>query len=383
MKKIILCFFLAALCGCFVACSSNEDSVVNLYRNSQFLASSMENDSLEFRYNSIDVQEYIDLYPDIFGENVQVFESLEEVDELLNQISEFSPEELRSWYSETNCHSRVIESNIIYDSVLYSCAEKYGIDFDTDNDEQYYNELMDDFIDVMRNEYAVFCHFGIDTIEDEIVECVNPFGNIDDLSAFTNDNGIVIVDKVVYKFLGGYLITCPIDVFVQVPISPEITYYFMEEAAGLLPEEYCISALSPCLPTQETEYEDIKSHIVRRGNYKLSVYITAYPVWSWGKTNVRAKTIISNYYRGNKLKTDVYGHIGYEVLAYFPNRNCTMKRWFGFSRNDVTGRYKSKTLRETQQGNFYCPTTRVTIDFTRVEIYVLQENSGLSISYKK
>lgn len=40
-------------------------------------------------------------------------------------------------------------------------------------------------------------------------------------------------------------------------------------------------------------------------------------------------------------------------------------------------------MRETQQGNFYCPTTRVTIDLTRVDMYVLQENSGLNISYKK
>ena len=109
----------------------------------------------------------------------------------------------------------------------------------------------------------------------------------------------------------------------DIPIYELCELYNADAIPHISAENDISIAKAPTVPHQEIIYEDIKSHIVKKGNYKLSVYLIAYPVWDWGTTNIRGKVIIDNYYKGNRHKTQTNGRIKYDVQAYFPNRNIT------------------------------------------------------------
>ncbi len=56
---------------------------------------------------------------------------------------------------------------------------------------------------------------------------------------------------------------------------------------------------------------------------------------------------------------------------------------FSFPASAIDGRYKSKTLRATYWGNFYCPTKRTNADIIAADISISQPSTGINLYYTK
>ena len=370
--------------GLMSSCSSNEDfSCIGNYTTGK---ESIEIDEeLQKRYKSIDAEWYVGHYPEYFGEKVLIFNQLEDVDNLLSNLEDMHYQELCNWYATCPIRNSIIESNIIYDTKLTEAATIFGIDFDKESieiKEETLSEIYSLFTRMMQDEYPRLCK-----TDSTGHIYVRPTGHIDDIPALCNDKHLMIVDKIVYRIDHGFILTCPIDKYVLIPNDIAIHELWELYNADAIPHISADDDISitkaPTIPNQEITHEDIKSHIVKKGNYTLSVYLTAYPVWGWGTTNIRGKVIIDNYYKGNRHKTQTDGRIKYDVQAYFPNRNITNKMHFSFPASAIDGRYKSKTLRATYWGNFYCPTKRTNADIIAADISISQPSTGINLYYTK
>lgn len=328
----------------------------------------------EERYEMIDVQEYLDTYPELFGE-VLVFNDFETIDNLLDELATKNFEELREWYGETNYHSDIIESNIVFDSVLSEIAEIYGIRMDGEYKmtEEEVSALYSDFIEVMSEEHPEMCSFS----EEYGRVCVNPFGSVDDESALANEKGLIIIDKVVHKYQQGYLINCPIDKYVLLPEFAEVEELFAACAAGLFPNVSEDDISWAQLPKQETEEDNMKSHVAKRGGYKMSVYLTAYPVWWAFSTNIRGKFIVKNSYYGSALSAHVTGTTVFHAKVNYKKQDTEYYTFFG--NFTAWGTYKQRTYRYTWIRDKYTPTKRTIVSLYESELNMDQTNNFMNI----
>lgn len=331
----------------------------------------------EERYEMIDVQEYLDNYPELFG-NVLVFDNFEDVDNLLDDLATKNFEELREWYRETNYHNDIIESNIVFDSILNEIAEIYGIRMDGEYEmtDDEVSTLYSHFIEVMSAEHPEMC-----SIDEEYgCTCVNPFGCVDDESALSNEKGLIIIDKVVHKYQQGYLINCPIDKYVLLPEFAEVEDLFAACDAGLFPNVSEDDVSWTQLPKQEVVEDNMKSHIAQRGGYRMSIYITAYPFWSDFSTNIRGKMIVKNSYYGSSYSARVTGTTVFSATVNYKKQPTEYYTFF----NNYTfwNTYKQRTYRFTWYRNQYTPTKRTIVSLYEAELNMYQKNNdgGITIS---
>ncbi len=327
------------------------------------------------RYDTIDVQWYLENYPEVFGE-ILVFDDFDAVDNLLDELATKNFEELRDWYGETNYHSDIIESNIVFDSVLSEIAEIYGIRMDGEYEmtEEEVSALYSDFIEVMSEEHPEMCSFS----EEYGRVCVNPFGCVDDESALANEKGIVIIDKVVYKYQQGYLISCPIDKYVLLPEFAVVEELFEACAAGLFPNISEDDVHWAMLPKQETVEDNMKSHVAQRGGYKMSIYLSAYPVWWAFSTNIRGKFTVKNSYYGSSLSAHVTGTTVFRAKVNYKKQDTEYYTFFG---NFTTwGTYRQRTYRHTWYRDKYTPTKKTIVSIYEAELDMNQENNSMNIN---
>lgn len=149
--------------------------------------------------------------------------------------------------------------------------ENFGIDYYSDYfnelDENKLNEFYNITNEILRHEHPNWANY-----DDEYGWCVNPTGNIDDLAALCNEKQIVIIDKVVHRITSTLILTCPIDTYIKFPQieNDSILWeaYQKENIDGISTDEVYITK-APTKPEQETEKEDLKSHIIKKGDYKL------------------------------------------------------------------------------------------------------------------
>ena len=387
---------LLMLISMFVAygCTDNyvEDTNQTRKKNSE---AALPSNTVEWdtSYDEIDVYECIDRAPYAFGENVLIFESMEEVDMLLEEMEELPYDELRQWCNDHNIWSTYIEAKIVYDSIWQSVEEEFGISSD---EQEIREEDLDAFYESLESRLIEYPECWYSWQDKEYGEIMQPKCTSFDIEAFTNDKGIVIIDKVVFKYQQGYLLTCPVHKYADLGEYTQIEDLIMRINYDTdIPDGYlCIvpiyphepdepGTLPPAYPEQETVVETLHSHIVKRGDHKLSVYITAYPYWSWFKTNVRGKAIIENYYKGKPYKCMVYGEIRFG--AHFTDGNVSESsrgHFFIAGPNRINGKFKSKTLRDEWYRSNYIPTKRCTATPKWVEMSVAQEGPwGVVIEY--
>lgn len=381
MKKSIA-KFLCIVCTLMMSCSSDNEIFISEKAQVPKRAKEINKD-LQERYQHIEVERYISEYPDVFGTDVMIFNSEEEAEYFLSKMTEVNTEELIHLYQQMPIKNEIIESNIIYDVLLEETGkELFGINLEETEitDREKLDVLYKVLYERLQRDYPRMCH---QDAEGNIY--THPLGRLGDITSICNDKHIVIIDKVVYRLEYNFILTCPIDKYVLIPLDMKIQEIWERYNVGELPhdissDEDISMARIPALPAQKTEYEDLKSHIVSKGGYKLSVYITSYPYWAWGSTNICSKLIIDNYYNGNSAKCDIYGKVHIINSVYFPNKDITKCPDFTFTPKLVNGRYKSKTIRLKYFGSFYCPTRKTVVDYKTVDINITQ-NQNLQVKY--
>ena len=328
------------------------------------------------RYDTIDVPWYLENYPEVFGE-ILVLDDFEAVDTLLDELANMNYEELSSWYREADYSNAVIETNIIYDSIFYEVAKIYDIRV---GEEYNLNEgematLYGYFVERMSEEHPEMC-----SIDEEYgCLCANPFGCVDDEYALANEKGIVIIDKVVYKYQQGYLISCPIDKYVLLPEFAEVENLFVACAAGLFPNVSEDDVSWAMLPKQETVEDNMKSHVAQRGGYKMSIYLSAYPVWSPFSTNIRGKFTVRNSYYGSSLSAHVTGTTVFRAKVNYKKQDPEYYTFFGSY--TTWGTYRQRTYRHTWYRNKYTPTKKTIVSIYEAELNMNQKNDvgGINI----
>ena len=360
------------------ACTSQQDFNTDLTTQSPWKERSQslsETSSLEERYHNIDVYQLVRENHELF-EDVIIFDSIGQVDQLLEELLNMNYEELRGWCNYYDFHNTCLESHIIYDSLWCAAKQQLGYDIeDKDLSFEEYDEIYEEFLDLILP-YSDLFTFQEDS---EFGICVSKLSDFQDIDMFCNADGIVIIDKVVFLFRDGFLLTCPIDEYLGIPENANMSELYAEYIDGEDMNGPTI-CMAPIKDPQETVLEDINTHIASRGNYKLSIYICAYPYWGWFKTNIRGKAIIENYYKGSKRADIINGSIYFGVKVSCPGEpteyydNIFAKR--------VDGQYKTNTYTETLYRTNYLPTKKTVVELRNVDIYVIQQGGDITISYK-
>ena len=210
MKRLSIIICVVALIGASLqSCSDNKSANMETPNAPMKIRGNNSRDTTH-RQSRFDVYYLVDEYPEFFGSKVLIFDSLPCVDSLLCELSEADPSDLRDLYSNLCIYNPIIESNIIYDSVMNAIAEDLRIDLESDTlTETTLAWFLDEFTQTMVDWYADQCIVG-EAINDELesYQTVSPIGNIDE-RALCNEMGIFIADQVVFKFSGDYLLTCP------------------------------------------------------------------------------------------------------------------------------------------------------------------------------
>ncbi len=386
MKKLHL-FSVQVVCTMILAssCSTNNDiSTINdseeptkEYDTEEYL------EEMHKRYECINVEDYIEHFPEIFGKNVLVFDNYDDAETLLTKFSECRHEELRELSNSLGICNEIINSNIAYDSTLDQIAKEYfGIDYYSDQFNELDDNILNEFYSI-ATEKLRYEHPNWASYDDDYGYCVNPVGNIDDLAALCNDKQIVIIDKVVHRISSTLILTCPIDKYIQFPQFENDSLlweaYLHDHIDGISAEKDASIARVPTVPEQETITEDVKAHVVKKGNYKLSIYITAFPEWSWGKTNIHGTISVTNYYSGKKHKANVYGIISFNADVVYKNQHKFAIIWHDGT--TFNGTYKYKKYNSINYGNNYTPTLKTHVSLRDVVIDMTQKNSGIQIKY--
>ena len=400
MKRISFVICIVALLGSsFMSCSNSPEESARILRQKENNIKNISRDTTVNHHNRWSADVLVSENPEIFGTDVLIFDSLPCADTLLDKLTEAEYVELRDLYTDLGIINPIIESNIIYDSVMEAVALDLHVDLESDTlSESTLAWFLERFVDIMMTDYSESCVVGeyLDTNQ-EFCYTVNPLGNIDE-RALCNEKGLFIAGDVVFKYSGNYLLTCPADIYLELAgydDLEELLYDFNAYGiSGVTETDFMVSAL------EDENDLDVYQGIAMRpnNNYvddhfrkytgtnqddadkKVVVTVTVYPYWSWFTTNFRCKMTITNYYKNTKLKAKVQcnfragGHGWYYNSShelYFHRYRHGLVNIFGLSINDY---FKSRTFLDEDYTNSYWPTTQTCADINFVDLSLVQND---------
>lgn len=170
--------------------------------------------------NSTDTYQYVLQHKDLFG-NVLIFNTIDEVTELLQNMSSMDYVALRAQYARLQAdfdfQNNIIESNIYYDSIYSSVLAEYGYNLLVKN-----VEIEDDNFFVTLEERLLAHNNGLLSVQSkqfasgETGTFIEPFGNLD-WHALVNEKGLFIAGNVVYALVEGHWSNMPVDDYINNP----------------------------------------------------------------------------------------------------------------------------------------------------------------------
>ncbi len=223
MKKKHLLSILVLVLLCVTAC---QDTLEN-----EPIKKQIESNTPAFEPSNItreEIPDYVDAYlqefPELFGNNVLVFNTWEELDSELESLHQMTYTEHREWLSAHHLNSPILNSLIIHDSVQTAVWEEFGMNFDIpfpgdsdlgvveeyfgDEERQQMEELaFERYDEIMSNEYAEYVKTEYE--EDGSI-ILSPLGVLDE-RIFCNDNNLFICEGMVIKYFEDGILSCPID----------------------------------------------------------------------------------------------------------------------------------------------------------------------------
>lgn len=370
MKKF---FYLIALCAGIVGCSQNEEIQVRKNAQSKVLKEGSANE----HYDNIDVYEYISENKDLFGTPL-VFNSLDEADDLLDSLQSMNSMELCERMKNKKFHNSIVESNYRYLSIYEKKQSEFAPITYFASETDRLTALINAVADEMEKNYPTLCIISeYTTADNSIVKSVNPLGDFD-IYALCNEKGIVVIDKVVYWFVENNLISCPIDKFSAV--ANQLNVYDMTEISSICEnDDYVIASNVMCdvqsLQRAQVVDDHFRYYEASNGDYKLTIYMTAYPYWAWGSTNYRSKVTITNLYKGSEYKATDSGNFYYFALGQYGDLRINLY-FYDYKSQDIKDEFKSKTYRQNVLVDQYTKTKETFVDIQRVYVNITQDTGS-------
>ncbi len=229
------------------------------------------------------IDELIGRYPDDFH-NVLIYESMDELEEEIENLIDMPYYELRDWTIEHNFTNSVLESNIVYDSLLTVYMERYG---ETEEDADYPNdECIDLFAEELRTEYP---HLFPNYNDESQLE---PFDI--SINALFNSNGLLILGEDVYISVNDWegVVSLLYTDYPKVRELPRYTYAF--ESIGNLN-----GGLG-----YKPKPEILLSNTITNGKYKLKYkYSVKYSQHRfYGTSDIVVSLLVKNYKKNCIIK---------------------------------------------------------------------------------
>ncbi|MBQ8721967.1 MAG: hypothetical protein IJY67_07475 [Paludibacteraceae bacterium] len=211
LKSTILIISLLVI---ITSCQKEEHEDISissaLYANTNYSENEyLSSDEIILRNN------YIEENANIFGENLYVFDTNREMDSIVNEVFSMDYITLREWCTINNINNAVLNSKIIFDSILISTMAEYGYDYDSYMSDPNYDIDDDDlFMDIKTNIITTYSSYAyiyeeFDDFGSEIyVEPLN-YEDFDEM-IFMNNKNIIVVGLNVYKLVEDILLIIPI-----------------------------------------------------------------------------------------------------------------------------------------------------------------------------
>ncbi|MDY4148466.1 MAG: fimbrillin family protein [Paludibacteraceae bacterium] len=213
MKKLI--FSTLALCLLMSSCSNNEllNSQIGDTETPQVQISEETPAMRKARAAA-----FVRQNPAIFGTNVRIFDSYDELDSTLAVLQDMDYKQLRQWTNENNVENEILESNIIYEQEWEKAwelieAKPYpggSINLHAAFPPGYGNvfvspaeKALDQFVKTMQEKYPQYI-LEYDSLGEHYIESL---GLVDEM-VFCNSNNLFVVGEEVHRFFGKDEVLC-------------------------------------------------------------------------------------------------------------------------------------------------------------------------------
>lgn len=257
--------------------------------------------------NTKKVPENIDYVLDIVNGNIELFgdvlilDSIGAAYDLLEHWETAPYDVIRNEYSNYGYTNQIMESNIVYDSLMTTYMDIYGIsDFSEDTQHE---DMFQELHTVILEEFPelIVPKEIFDSVMEDWIFLMEPLGDID-FYALVNEHRIFIADTIVYKVF-------PSGKFLGIPISsyPQYAYEEYETLLDLLNQNYDIV---PDLNEDANFYDYYRGELLYPSfskvkyshdyAYRLNVSLEAHANYScfYGTTTLMTKLKIKNYKLG-------------------------------------------------------------------------------------
>lgn len=376
MKKLL---YLVVLCTTLASCSQTDEIYMQEFASAQSPQKKAANN-----HNNLNVDEYISANQDLFG-NPLIFNSMDEADDLLDSLQSMNSQQLGEWMESNDFHNPIIESYYRYCSIYEQKQAEFAAVSCSASEKDRLNSVIAAVAEEMETNYPSLCVVSEHTTTDNhVVKSVNPLGDFD-IYALCNEQGIVVIDKVVFWLVDSDLISCPIDQFVS--IANQLNVCSMDDSSYLQENaDYVIArnVLSNSSSAQNARIVDDHNRYYEAsiGDYKLTIYMTAYPYWGWGTTNYRSKVTITNLYKGSEYEASTSGYFYYYAIGQYGDL-VTYLFFDEYRTPGIDAEFKSKTYRENILMNQYTKTNDTFVDITSVFVNITQDTGSWDGLVKK
>lgn len=301
-KNIFLLLFLMVLC--MTSCKSKFDEGNNTPRNKHFHTTCNDHDGY---YNFGDlyltieelpnyVNDYINNHQELFGTDVLVFNTWQELDNEIEALQHMSYSELRYWLNARGHNNAILSSLIIHDSVQSVVWQDFGIDFDsttmsqsiTENiiDESVEDLAFEQYDKIMNSEFAEYVKEDVNQAGAVIL---SPLGSLDE-QVFCNNKNLFICEGIVVKYLSDGILSCPINEY-----DPTIASAQMVSEIDLPNNTTRRILVSPYAPN---DYNFSSNSIDPKYLTKVNYHISVTGAW-FGLERKKTSVCVSNYHRNS------------------------------------------------------------------------------------
>ena len=219
MKKVLL----SSLALCLIVSSCSNNLIDGQLGRGDSGAVVIPKDSINLRpeveFTLEKIKNAVREEPLIYGNDVQVFASYAEFDSTLNLIEEMTPAQLKTWATEHNIESDIIESNAMYDEVFRKIGLSNGVRIDKDGliilpktksalvikiHQANIERTLAQFDSVMHAQYPQYLHEFTDSLGEHYIEPLSAPNE----QIFRNDKNLFIIDNEVHRTYADGSIVC-------------------------------------------------------------------------------------------------------------------------------------------------------------------------------
>lgn len=220
MKKLI--FSTLALCLLMSSCSNNEllNSQIGDTETPQVQISEETPAMRKARAAA-----FVRQNPAVFGSNVRIFDSYDELDSTLAVLQDMDYKQLRQWANENNVENEILESNIIYaqewekawewieakpypGGTIITHATFPGI---TTPVVELPDKVLNHFVETMQEKYPQYI-VEYDSLGEHYIESLGALNE----EILTNEKNIFLVDDNVHRFYNDGFVLCALEDYSQI-----------------------------------------------------------------------------------------------------------------------------------------------------------------------